>query len=327
MRGLLQATQPPSGVSPVRRLRAIRISLAIRDELLVPGLLGTVAGVHRAAINVRRGGRMVTIAHEAVGGLPNGLSVDTPRPLDRLGVRPGMALSTDGSTLSVPAASLQITISAATGWSPAMPALRILSTDRRWARAAIALKAAAAIAPQLGLGPLLCGLAGTRCASSSGLVPTAGEAMADLIDALQAGLPDRAVQHAAPLVGLGPGATPSGDDLLVGLSAGLAATGHPAAGPFARGLALLATGRTTSLAESFLWHAGRGEFAERVQRTAAEVLTGEPAALRAAVDHALAWGASSGADLLVGLLVGIGSDDPALPARLRAAVHGAAAAA
>ena len=44
---------------------------------------------------------------------------------------------------------------------------------------------------------------------------------------------ERAVSAAYPLIGLGPGATPSGDDLLVGLAAGLAVTDHPLAGAFA----------------------------------------------------------------------------------------------
>ena len=327
MRGLPQTTHTLFGVPPLRQARAIRISLAIRDDLLIPGRVGTVAGVHRSAINVRRGTRIVTIAHEAFGGLPNGLSVGTQLPLDRLGIRSGMAVYAHGSALSVPAASLLITISAAAGWSPTMPVWRVSPADRRWARAAIALKMAAPTAPRLGLGPLLGGLAGGAGAPTGELLRTACVAMADLIAALQAGPAEMAVRRAAPLVGLGPGATPSGDDLLVGLSAGLSATGHRLARPFARGVAFSATGRTTSLAESFLWHAGRGEFAERVQRTTAALLTGDAAAMQAGVHHALAWGASSGADLLVGLLIGIRADDPELPARLRAAGDGAAAAA
>src|SRR3990172_9189073 len=53
---------------------------------------------------------------------------------------------------------------------------------------------------------------------------------------------------AGALVGRGPGFTPSGDDLLVGFSAALTATGHPLARPFARGVAERARGATTDVA-------------------------------------------------------------------------------
>jgi hypothetical protein len=75
---------------------------------------------------------------------------------------------------------------------------------------------------------------------------------------------------------------------------------------------------TTSVAESYLFHAGRLEFSERVHAAALAVLTGPEQQLRAAVGAALAWGVSSGADLLVGMLVGIGADAPQLAARVRA---------
>jgi hypothetical protein len=135
---------------------------------------------------------------------------------------------------------------------------------------------------------------------------------------MDSGSLERAVAAAHPLVGLGPGATPSGDDLLVGLVAGLATTDHPMAGSFGAGIARLAAGMTTSLAESYLFHAGRLEFSERVHAAGLAILTGPEREMRAAVNGALAWGASSGTDLLVGLLVGMEAGAPRLAARLRA---------
>ena len=131
------------------------------------------------------------------------------------------------------------------------------------------------------------------------------------MEALDKGDAERAVAAAHPLIGLGPGATPSGDDLLVGLAAGLAATDHPMARSFAAGVARQAAGMTTSVAESYLFHAGRLEFSERVHVGGAGGAHRPGArSWRAAVNAALAWGASSGADLMVGLLVGIEARRP-----------------
>ena len=105
---------------------------------------------------------------------------------------------------------------------------------------------------------------------------------------------------------------------ITGLAAGLATTDHPVARSFAAGVARDAARITTSVAENYLYHAGRLEFSERVHAAALAVLTGPEQELRAAVNAALAWGASSGADLLVGMLVGIEAGEPQLAARLRA---------
>ena len=324
MRGLEQSTHPLVA-APMRRLRAIRISQAIRDDLLIPGQLGTVASVHRSAINVRRGDRMLTVALDSVGGLPNGLSVASPMPLDQLGLCPGMTVRSHGS-LSVPAAAVMIDLASAGSWSPTMANLAQTSARERSGYVAGTIALAAADVGGMGLGPLITLLDGTPTRFPSRLIQTAAGALADVVEGLQSGEVRRAVEPASSLVGLGPGATPSGDDLLVGLSAGLLAICHPTARPFARQVADAAAGRTTALAETFLWHAGRGEFAERVQRTAGAVLSGDEPRMRQAVRDELAWGASSGADLLGGMLIGIIVDDPDLPIRLRVASLVAAAA-
>lgn len=317
MMGPEPMTRRAPGASPTRRLAATRISLAIADHVRVPGSAGAIESINRSAVNLRWDGQLLTIAHESVGGLPNGVLVASPMALDRIGLAGGMAIQADGVALRVPAASLEISLTAAATWSPAMPVLRCLPSFHRAARAELALQIAAAEAPPIGLGPLLVGLAGRKIVDSS-LGSTVAAGLVGIVAALRDGIPERAVGAAYPLIGLGPGATPSGDDLLVGLGAGLAVMDHPLARPFAAGVARDAVGRTTALAETFLAHASQLEFAERVHRAARGVLAGNEAEMRAAVEAALAWGASSGADLLVGLLVGVQADAPGIPGCLRA---------
>jgi hypothetical protein len=317
MKGPEPMTQAAAGAFPLRRFAATRISQAIEGDLRVPGGQGTVEGVHRSAVNVRWRNGLLTVAHESLGGLPNGILVDPPIAMDQVGIALGMRVHCDGVTLRVPEASIVVFLSGAERWSPAMPVLHGLSVAARAERAQRALRLAADQAPRVGLGPLLLGIV-SRGASVGSLGKAAARSLADVVEALGEGGPERAVASAFPLIGLGPGATPSGDDLLVGVVAGLAVTDHPLAGPFAAGVAHEATGLTTSVAESYLAHAGRLQFAERVQAAALAVLSGPEAELRTAVSEALAWGASSGADLLVGLLVGMQAAAPGLVERLRA---------
>jgi hypothetical protein len=304
-----------AGAFPVRRFAALRISRAIDEAVRRADASGMVEGVHRTAVNVRWGDELVTVAHASVGGLPNGIMVDPPIALDQIGLAPGMPVRGDGVTLRIPGASMVVHLAGATAWSPALPPTRV-SKAARIARSEMALQLAANQAPPVGLGPLLVGLVHDG-ASAGSLGRAAARSLADIVRSLDDGDARRAVSAAVPLIGLGPGATPSGDDLLVGLAAGLIATNQALARPFAEGVAREAPGRTTSVAECYLFHAGRLEFAERVHDAAAAVLVDPERALTRAVTIALAWGASSGADLLVGLLVGIqASAAPGLADRL-----------
>ena len=310
--------QTGAGAFPLRRFVATRISQAVEPRLREPGAQGVVEGVHRSALNIRWGGEgLVTVAHESMGGLPNGILVDPPIALDQIGIALGMPVQGDGSALHVAGARIVIFLAGAASWSPAMPVVGGLSMAARADRARRALEIGAALVPRVGLGPLLAGLV-DQGQSVGSLGRAAARSVADVLVALTDGSSDRAVTAAVPLIGLGPGATPSGDDLLVGLAAGLAVTEHPMARPFAAGVARHAAGLTTSVAESYLFHAGRLEFAERVHVAATAILTGHETELGRAVTAALAWGASSGADLLVGLLIGIQASAPGLVERLQA---------
>jgi hypothetical protein len=317
MKGPEPMTQTAAGAFPLRRFAATRISQAIERDLLDPAKTGTTEGIHRSAVNIRWGDRLVTVAHESLGGLPNGILIDPPIALDQLGIALGMPVQCDGIALRVPGASLVVFLAGAESWSPGMPVVRGMSLADQIRRAEQALGLAAAHAPGIGLGPLLVGIVNHETSVGS-LGRAAARSLAEVLLALGAGAPERAISAAIPLIGLGPGATPSGDDLLVGFSAGLAVTDHPLAQVFAAGAAREAAGLTTSVADSYLVHAGRLEFSERVHAAALTVLIGREAELHDAMMAALAWGASSGADLLVGLLVGIQASAPGLVERLQA---------
>ena len=127
------------------------------------------------------------------------------------------------------------------------------------------------------------------------------------------GWPAPASHAALGLVGLGPGQTPSGDDLLAGF---LVASLHtrPAGDPatdavraFGRWLVTSAAARTTDLGLARLGYAAEGELDERSELALAALLGDDTHAVEATTRELLAYGHSSGLDTLVGLLVGVGS--------------------
>ncbi len=68
-----------------------------------------------------------------------------------------------------------------------------------------------------------------------------------------------ALRAAQRMIGLGPGLTPAGDDLLCGMLAGLTLLGHPQASRIGAGILALAPGRTTDLSLALLRHATLGQ--------------------------------------------------------------------
>jgi hypothetical protein len=102
----------------------------------------------------------------------------------------------------------------------------------------------------------------------------------------------------ARLVGAGPGTTPTGDDLVVGILAGLHATGDLARAVHLGDELLGLLPRTTRASRHELAAAVDGRFGEALLDLVAELTTPEPheGALAAAAARLATWGASSGRD-------------------------------
>lgn len=113
-----------------------------------------------------------------------------------------------------------------------------------------------------------------------------------------------AIAAAAHLVGLGPGLTPSGDDVLAGAIAALRLLGADEnfTDSLAEGVVSIARDRTTGLAATLLASAARGDVCAEV----ADVMRGltDEQPLRPAVARLLRVGHTSGTDLAHGVLLG-----------------------
>jgi Protein of unknown function (DUF2877) len=293
-------------------------------------LAGRVRSVHRAGIwlDLDEPGDLLAIALDDVGGIPGGILVGGIDDLRTIGVRPGMAMTATTEELAIAAAPLRIGLTEARVWSASLSADARLANPPAEGRAmaawVVARELAGTLAPGSGLGPLLG--AGRRPAEPW------FELAVELLGRQTAAIRDEdaitARESTAALIGLGPGLTPSGDDYLVGLLAGLDAIGHPARPVIAAVVAAEAPGRTTAIGASLLRHAAHGAYAERLHDVIV-ALRPRSEGLAASIARAMAYGATSGADTLVGLFAGIGlpsagsvgraqPTDPAAPAEAAA---------
>jgi Protein of unknown function (DUF2877) len=153
----------------------------------------------------------------------------------------------------------------------------------------------------------------------AGIVRRRGAAaLAELGHAAREGRLERALAAADALLGLGPGATPSGDDALVGflgawlrLGSPPRATSAPAAAGasappdlaqhVAAALDRGARGRTTRLAAEFYVYLARGRLSRTIDALLCAIAAGRPESVRAAAATLARFGATSGRDTLAGI--------------------------
>ena len=128
-------------------------------------------------------------------------------------------------------------------------------------------------------------------------------ARSDLDDAIEEIATGRLDHLARRISGLGPGLTPAGDDVLAGVMLVHALAGRPAS---ERQAAIdVARTRTGPIPLAFLRWAARGRSIEPVHRLLVALTSADVATVAASQRRVLAIGASSGADLVLGLRVGL----------------------
>lgn len=293
---------PTAGL--VRVHRASMISDAVPRRIALAGVDPLrVQSVYRSVVNITTTDGLLTVAGVG-GGLPNGILADLGPDWRAIGLHPGMLVVASDAKIRVPDAGLEIEIAAAPRWSPRLHASAEAAeaSAARWSRRSAATRTVArARASAGGFGSLL---REAVAHDPGGYLDVARPSLAGLIVALEIGDRRCAAQAATRLIGLGPGLTPSGDDVLVGIEAALHALAQPTAG-----FLVLATGGvesgTTELAATLLRHAAVGEFAERLHLLLAVLLGSDDEAIPAVIDRAVAWGATSGTDCLLGVLIGL----------------------
>jgi len=237
-------------------------------------------------------GQLVAVLAEPLGRGAFALTVRGTPPLDTLHPDDRVVIQDRILTLG----SVRVDLGTASPWDPTLPPLlggaddgmRLLESDLR----------AGALAE--GLSRLL-----SEADGSDPLVARGRQALDRLRTGLRRGDPAAITAGAADLAGLGPGLTPSGDDVLAGMLLALRLW-PDVAGPLGVGVAstlIVGTAalRTGRISRAYLWAARQGHAAE-AWHDLVRALPADPAGIRAAAARILQTGETSGADMLAGFV-------------------------
>jgi Protein of unknown function (DUF2877) len=274
-----------------------------------------VLGIQRRACWLAVGdGWLVILSTRDVPLAPNALAVDVAAHLTLAdaGLRTGQVVTLVGSAPSDPDADWLVTLDSASTWEPHPRVERIVPRDlvdrlRRTRATVVADGAGGSLLPLLWAGGADPG------AWPPGLVAAAGIPARLLCDAAVRGDAASAARAARSLAGLGPGLTPSGDDLLAGFAAAWILIGDSlgldgaARERVTDGVVVGARRGASPLGRAWLDHARRGELLEPMTRFVAALLAPEACDLAATVRGVLAVGSSSGTDWMVGFLLASGA--------------------
>ncbi len=289
------------------RLAIERIGRAARDSL-APGLRGSVLAVFRRSFYVELDdGALVCIGPDGMGAGPINALGRFADGLDwqASGLAVGAAAHVDGRCLRV-GFRFEFGFESAVDWSPSRPA-------PGWSRQSVAagLAELRRVAASYDLSQGLARLIDTDPPEGDVLIERGRAGAA----ALRAWLADTGDRGGAPavevrnLIGLGPGLTPSGDDLIGGAMIALGALGRAdLAAALAEWALPIARPRTGKISFAHLSCAADGEGAEALHEAIAAVAANDARAIAAAIagiddiGHSSGWDALAGAAAVMSML-------------------------
>ncbi len=286
------------------------IGLSAAPFLACEGPLGRVCASFRRSCHVQTlDGEVLCIAHAALGRGPLTVSVRLDvAGLQALGAVDGSPVVLEDQCLYV--GPLVLVLANAAVWSPQHlgRAVDNLAGERaRWLAATISQQV-----PADGLGcllPFVEGITKGQWTDAKGMTPLASLALtslSNLVDGLLIGDVWCTNTGVTGLLGLGPGLTPSGDDLLVGLLLALHSGKAPAADSVSRAVVRHAPVMTGRISVSMLKQASLGLGSEASHAVIMALVDGcsscevlQRAEVLTRVGHTSGW------DTLVGILLGL----------------------
>jgi hypothetical protein len=273
----------------------------------------TVHSVFQSAINLclTRGSKLLTLVASSEADLPQGIRVDSPEDFSFEIFRAGEQVTCRDDLLCFASSSLTIELRGAGRWKCDLPALQADMTSPAVATAwRCAWQTLNERQTLLGSEIIAEDLFRTDETIRAGVPRKAGEAMRNLFEAARR-YDLTSTSPVRPLIGLGAGLTPSGDDLLVGYLAGLWCTVWDKSERVQivanLGKAIIRLSRQTNdISRTYLYHASRGQVSSRLAALAEAICRGENVdRLLDIAEAAMRVGHTSGMDAVTGLLIGL----------------------
>ena len=279
---------------------------------------GVIHSIFHHACNVSlESDAVLTLVSSEKGNLSQGIRLGTPPTftfLDQL--RVGQPFACRGGILRISGSELSVDLRAASLWHIDLKGLRVDLRQRDTAQAwAVAWRELEKHRRGNGLSALIAAIPAPRQnPETSPWIKALGEraiqTVSALIDATRTFQVDGAIAAISPLIGLGPGLTPSGDDFIVGYLAGLWST----AGSDSSRLRFLsslgawlsqAAAGTNAISCTYIKSAVYGNVSEPIATLAQRVGQAKSMdSVREAARTALQVGNTSGTDGVLGLLLG-----------------------
>jgi len=277
---------------------------------------GKIHSVFERSFNILIKNRLVGVARNDIPVSPIDLitNVPTAETMPNLGVRKGMGMKITGNRVFF-GDVLEISLDEVRLWRPPTRVKKPLGREHIKRNLNAVKKGALAKAEGVGLGQLLLHLdsiIGSKIPDTKELNDVTSAALPHLLGFLKSvksGDVDGVKENSKNLVGLGPGLTPSADDMLGGFASALWWVSN-SFGKVDRiqeiNNAISSQAAATNLlSHQLLEHATRGEVNEYLVDFFEEILAGTGKNLDKSVGQIMAIGETSGADSMVGLILGI----------------------
>src|SRR5579885_2229384 len=326
---------PTSSMTTIS-LTTLDYSRAISHLLKQPSLTGRVHSIFRRAINIEIGNTILSLLSSELPRMPNGLCLSTQsikQLLDHIKqgmvpyfcrdtihrVHPGVSTNQAGRDESRPYnpsnsfVKIHIALPDTPPWNPHPPI-----ESYSWHPETIIHNAhllahfLQTYGKQEGLAPLA-SLLLDQMPPETPLIRMALPMLRILTEATWQQNIEQLQTATRGLAGLGPGLTPSGDDVLGGFIAALTLLSEHISSDtasrkhLAETIVYMAIGRTTKFSATLLAHAARGEVAEHLGELIIALSSDDNQRLLQAASRLLSFGATSGGDTLLGVLLGIHS--------------------
>lgn len=294
--GLFEARSPKPGTW----LRALSISTRVHASLARPRSGHVLAAFSRSCY-LDLDGQVVALVAPALLNGPLNVVVDADAWGDRVAAG-AVATSTDRVVRI--GGGVEIELAGAVVWDAALP---------RWPRIdAVALlehtarlgRLLASEAPEGGLARTATGAHAPGGADEI-LDRAAARAVADLAGGLRHRDAHLAAHAARTLAGLGPGLTPSGDDILLGCLLALAVLPAEGTARIRDAIVSATRDRTTRISQAYLHAAAHGEAGAPWHGLIAGLAASATSRVTDAARRVMAFGETSGSDMLAGFLLSV----------------------
>jgi len=301
----------------MRHVKVTSIGSAAHDALK-RSTLGSVHSMFERTFNVLMGGELIGVGRSDVARSPTNLITDIPSSakMSSLGIRKNDEVLTAWNSLQI-GGWLEISLNGAEVWRPRRRVAKPLEIEFIKNNLSTAEEFASSRHYREGLGQLLLYIddvvsgTATEDPQLNPVVQSALPHILSLLRAVESKNLDLLRQSAEKLAGLGPGLSPSSDDMLAGFMSSLRWTisslgGNPAyIDEVNQAIVVSTIGRTTLLSQQLLGHAAVGEVNETVEDLLEAIFAGKLSEVRTAAGEVLAMGETSGVDTMVGILLGL----------------------